>query len=104
MAFGIPKRVYVDNGREFSGIHNVCAQWGIELVKASPMRPTTMGKTEHFFQQLDTQLIRHQPGYARSQRQTEQRPARTKRLSFAALETEIEHFIQQWNDKQGAQE
>lgn len=104
MAFGIPKRIYTDNGREFSSIHNVCTKWNVELAAMSPARIPHKGQIEQFFQQLDTQLIRHQPGYARSQRQTEQRPARTKRLSFAELETEIEHFIQQWNDKQGAQE
>jgi hypothetical protein len=97
MAFGIPKRVYVDNGREFSGIHNVCAQWGIELVKASPMRPTTMGKTEHFFQQLDTQLIRHLPGYRRKRR-TNRHTDETTHLSLAELQDQIELYIEKWNN------
>jgi transposase InsO family protein len=103
MAFGTPKRIYTDNGREFSSIHNVCAQWGIELVKASPMRPTTMGKAERFFRQIDTRLIRHLPGY-RGKRRTNRHADETTHLSLAELQDQIEHFIQQWNYKQGAQE
>ncbi len=64
MAFGIPTRISTDNGREFSSIHNVCAEYGIEIVRASPMRPTTMGKTERFFGQLNSRFIRHLPGHA----------------------------------------
>jgi len=104
MKSGRPARIYIDNARRASDISDVCAKYGVEIMRASPMRPTTMGVPERFFGQLNSRFIRHLPGYARSQRQAEQRPATAKRLSFAALETEIEHFIQQWNDKQGAQE
>jgi transposase InsO family protein len=98
MAFGTPKRIYTDNGRELSSIHNVCAEYGIEIVRASPMRPTTMGKTERFFQQLNTQLIHHLPSY-RGPRRTDRQADETTHLSLAELQDQIELYIEKWNNE-----
>lgn len=49
--FGLPKKIYVDNGQIYSSKHlaTICANLGIRLMFARPYSPEGKGKIEKFF-------------------------------------------------------
>jgi len=51
LAYGIPKRLYVDNGSSFSSdlLTRSCAQAGISLIHSKPYDSPSRGKVERFF-------------------------------------------------------
>lgn len=51
LAFGIPKRFYVDNGPSFSSdlLASACARAGISLIHSKPYDAPSRGKIERFF-------------------------------------------------------
>ena len=51
LAYGIPKRLYVDNGPSFSSdlLTRSCAQAGISLIHSKPYDSPSRGKIERFF-------------------------------------------------------
>jgi hypothetical protein len=55
------------------------------------------GQIEQFFQQLDTRLIRHLPGY-RGKHQTNRQADKSAHLSLAELQDQIELYIEKWNN------
>jgi len=53
LAFGLPKRFYVDNGSAFSSdlLARACARAGISLTHSKPYDSPSRGKIERFFSQ-----------------------------------------------------
>ncbi|HEY8449068.1 MAG TPA: DDE-type integrase/transposase/recombinase, partial [Bacillota bacterium] len=51
LRYGVPERLYVDNGKIFVArrVQLACARLGIELVRQTPYRPEGKGKIERFF-------------------------------------------------------
>lgn len=51
LAFGVPKRLYVDNGPAFSSdlLASACARAGISLIHSKPYDSPSRGKVERFF-------------------------------------------------------
>lgn len=51
LRYGVPERLYVDNGKIFVSrmMQIACAHLGIELVRQTPYRPEGKGKIERFF-------------------------------------------------------
>jgi len=63
LAYGLPKRFYVDNGPAFSAdlLAQACAQAGIALIHSKPYDPPSRGKVERFFRTVrDRFLVDHQ--------------------------------------------
>jgi hypothetical protein len=65
MAYGIPKRLYVDNGPSFSSqmLARSCAMAGISLIHSKPYDSPSRGKVERLFRTIrDRFLSGVQPG------------------------------------------
>lgn len=56
---GIPKILYVDNGKVFDANHlkRICAELGIRLVHHLPYSPWSKGKIERFFQRVQREFM-----------------------------------------------
>lgn len=56
---GIPKVLYVDNGKVFDANHlkRICAELGIRLVHHLPYSPWSKGKVERFFQRVQREFM-----------------------------------------------
>jgi putative transposase len=56
---GIPKAVYVDNGKVYAAhqFEAACASLGIQLIHATPYRPEGKGKQERFFETVRLQFM-----------------------------------------------
>lgn len=56
---GIPKVLYVDNGKVFDATHlkRICAELGIRLVHHLPYSPQSKGKIERFFQRVQREFM-----------------------------------------------
>ncbi|TVY09093.1 Mu transposase C-terminal domain-containing protein [Paenibacillus cremeus] len=63
-AYGVPKLLKVDNGKEFrsSSLDDACKQLGIELQFCPPRKPWYKGTVERTFRTLNSQLIHQIPG------------------------------------------
>lgn len=61
--FGLPKRLYVDNGPSFSAdlVAKACAQAGISLIHSKPYDAPSRGKIERFFRTVRERFL---PGLA----------------------------------------
>nr|WP_245630292.1 DDE-type integrase/transposase/recombinase [Alicyclobacillus acidiphilus] len=59
LRYGIPERLYVDNGAVFSSQHlkRICGRLGIHLSHSKAYRPAGRGKIERIFRFLDTSFI-----------------------------------------------
>ena len=59
LAYGIPKRLYVDNGPAFSAdmIAHSCALAGISLIHSRPFDPPSRGKIERFFRTVRDRFL-----------------------------------------------
>jgi len=59
LAYGIPKRLYVDNGSSFSSdlLMRSCAQAGISLIHSKPYDSPSRGKVERFFRTVRERLL-----------------------------------------------
>jgi transposase InsO family protein len=57
--FGIPQRLYTDNGASYSSRHLkiVCARLGMQLIHTPPYRPQGRGKVERFFRTVRDQFL-----------------------------------------------
>lgn len=55
LRYGVPRRIYVDNGAIYSSHHllRVCGRLGIRLTHSRPYRPMGRGKIERFFRFVD---------------------------------------------------
>jgi putative transposase len=55
LRYGIPQRIYVDNGAIYSSRHlqRICARLCIRLTHSRPYRPMGRGKIERFFRHVD---------------------------------------------------
>lgn len=62
--FGVPKRLYVDNGKTYTSqhFHRILADLGVEVVHSRPRVSHTRGKVERFFGTLHG-FEKTQPGY-----------------------------------------
>lgn len=62
--FGVPKRLYVDNGKTYTSehFHRILAELGVEVVHSRPRVSHTRGKVERFFGTLHG-FEKTQPGY-----------------------------------------
>lgn len=58
-AFGIPKRLYVDNGPSFSSdlLASACARTGISLIHSKPYDSPSRGKIERFFRTVRERFL-----------------------------------------------
>ncbi len=56
---GIPKALYVDNGKIFDTYHlsRICAMLGIRLMHHLPYSPQSKGKIERFFQRIQKEFM-----------------------------------------------
>ncbi len=56
---GIPKVLYVDNGKVFDASHlrRICAELGIRLLHHLPYSPQSKGKIERFFQRVQREFM-----------------------------------------------
>jgi len=59
LAYGLPKRFYVDNGAAFNAdlLAKACAQAGISLIHSKPYDPPSRGKIERFFRTVRDRFI-----------------------------------------------
>jgi putative transposase len=59
LAYGIPKRLYVDNGSSFSSdlLTRSCAQAGISLIHSKPYDSPSRGKIERFFRTVRERFL-----------------------------------------------
>jgi putative transposase len=59
LAYGIPKRLYVDNGSSFSSdlLTRSCAQAGISLIHSKPYDSPSRGKVERFFRTVRERFL-----------------------------------------------
>jgi putative transposase len=59
MAYGIPKRLYVDNGSSFSSdlLTRSCAQAGISLIHSKPYDSPSRGKVERLFRTVRERFL-----------------------------------------------
>lgn len=59
VAYGLPKRLYVDNGAAFSAelLVKACAQAGIALVHSKPYDSPSRGKVERFFRTVRDRFL-----------------------------------------------
>jgi transposase InsO family protein len=59
LAFGIPKRLYVDNGAAFSAdlLVKSCAQAGVSLIHSKPYDSPSRGKIERFFRTVRDRFL-----------------------------------------------
>lgn len=59
LAYGIPKRLYVDNGSSFSSdlLTRSCAQAGISLLHSKPYDSPSRGKIERFFRTVRERFL-----------------------------------------------
>lgn len=57
--YGVPEKLYVDNGAVFSSDHlkRICGRLGINLAHSRPYRPAGRGKIERIFQFIDTSFV-----------------------------------------------
>jgi transposase InsO family protein len=58
-AYGLPKRLYVDNGPSFSSdlLAKACAQAGISLIHSKPYDSPSRGKVERFFRTVRERFL-----------------------------------------------
>ncbi len=58
-AFGLPKRLYVDNGPSFSSdlLAKACAQTGISLIHSKPYDSPSRGKIERYFRTVRDRFL-----------------------------------------------
>jgi transposase InsO family protein len=58
-AYGIPKRLFVDNGKIFcsTDLQLACATLGIERINSTPGHPASRGKIERFFRTMRDELL-----------------------------------------------
>lgn len=58
-AFGLPKRLYVDNGPSFSAdlVAKACARAGISLIHSKPYDSPSRGKVERFFRTVRDRFL-----------------------------------------------
>lgn len=58
-AYGIPRRLFVDNGKIFcsTDLQLACATLGIERINSTPGYPASRGKIERFFRTLRDELL-----------------------------------------------
>lgn len=59
LTFGVPNKLYCDNGKVFSSgyIHMVCAKLGIALIHSKPYDSPSRGKIERFFRTVRDMFI-----------------------------------------------
>ena len=59
LAFGLPKRLYVDNGPAFSSdlLATACARMGVSLVHSKPYDSPSRGKIERFFRTVRDRFL-----------------------------------------------
>ena len=91
---GIPRLLYVDNGKDFRSKHieEVCLHFKIERKSHEPYIARSKGKIERWFRTLEEMLIAYLDGYIGSSPQ--QRPAKvTPKLSLDQLREQIIDFI-----------
>ena len=57
--FGLPKKIYVDNGKIYTSKHlaSICANLGIRLMLARPYCPEGKGKIERFFEYVRSSFL-----------------------------------------------
>jgi transposase InsO family protein len=65
LARGLPHRLLVDNGANYSSrvLRTACAQLGVHLVHATPYRPTSKARLERFFLTVRLQMIPRLPKF-----------------------------------------
>ena len=58
-AYGIPRRLFVDNGKIFcsTDLQLACATLGIERINSTPGHPASRGKIERFFRTMRDELL-----------------------------------------------
>jgi len=63
-AFGLPVRLYVDNGASFSSdlLASTCALAGISLIHSKPYDSPSRGKIERFFKTVRSRFLAQLPG------------------------------------------
>jgi putative transposase len=66
LAYGVPKLVVTDRGKEFSSrsLEDACSELGIELQQLPDYRPWMKGTIERFFRSLNTGLLHYMSGRA----------------------------------------
>lgn len=59
LAFGVPKRFYVDNGAAFNAdlLASACAKSGIALIHSKPYDPPSRGKIERYFRTVRDRFL-----------------------------------------------
>ena len=91
---GIPKLLYVDNGKDFRSEHleQVCTHFNIELKHHERYLPRSKGKIERYFRTLEQMCIAYLDGYVGSN--PADRPERVvPQMTLEQVRVEIERFI-----------
>ena len=91
--FGLPKRLYIDNGKTYSSehFHRIAAGLGVEVIHSLPRVSHTRGAVERFFGTLHN-LERAMPGYV-GQNAVDRSSEELKRLRAATsrwMDTQVD--------------
>lgn len=97
-AFGIPKKLVIDNGKEFKNkpMIDACLQLGIVLQLCPPRVPEWKGSIERFFGTANTGFIHTLPGTTRSNPQKlaeGEKPAKKACITFSLFLKLIHKWI-----------
>lgn len=87
---GIPDRLYVDHGSDFTSIHleQVSVDLRFEIIYSTVARPQGRGKVERLFRTINTELLSELPGHLK-----DGKPASSPRLSLPELDKAIGRYI-----------
>jgi len=94
---GIPDRLYVDHGSDFTSTHleQVAADLHFQLVYSAVGRPQGRGKVERLFGTVNTELLPELPGHL-----SHGKPTTSPSLSLPQLDVAIgEYFIKAYNNR-----
>ncbi|MGG5174974.1 Mu transposase C-terminal domain-containing protein [Pseudarthrobacter sp. J1763] len=87
---GIPDRLYVDHGTDFTSLHlsQVAKDLNFEIVYSAVARPQGRGKIERIFGTVNTELLPTLPGHL-----IRGKPSSSPKLTLKELDSKIESFI-----------
>lgn len=96
-AFGVPKTIVVDNGKEFKNkaMEDACLQLGIIIEYCPPRVPEWKGSIERFFGTYDSNLVHNFPGTTRSNPQKLAEGEKPSKLACLTL-TKFTELIHKW--------
>ncbi len=96
-AFGVMKKLVVDNGMEFHGtaLEAACAAFDVDIVYTPRKSPWYKGKIERFFRRMNEELAHGRPGTTFSNifEKGEYDPAKHAVISLSTIRAQLHHWI-----------